>query len=239
MVRTVYEIATNEPAKLFTADEVVDGFPDRRIYLGDKRGKTLYNVAVFDFNERGILTKVVHAKEGEIVPDAENGRLLLRLKNAKFEQRDIENPEDFALVRQGIEIGEGTFPMPLDNFYDRNMRGKRISSYTLRELREFIWEGAEGRVLRAQTEYNKRFSISLACLAFTIIAIPLGVVAHRKETSIGFALSLAVAFSYFFFMTIAEIFRDNPAAHPTWLIWVPNFIFIPLGLFMFWRLARR
>ena len=198
-------------------------------------------MVVFEYDGRGVPTKVIHAKEGEIIPEEEDGKLALKLKikNAKVELRDSENPEDFALIRQGIEIGEGVFPMPLDRFYDRYLRDKRISAYTLGELRRFIWDGAGGEILNAQTEYNKRFSISLACLAFVFIAIPLGVVAHRKETSIGFALSLAVAFSYFFFITIADMFRDNPAAHPTWLIWAPNFIFIPLGIFLFWRLARR
>ena len=74
---------------------------------------------------------------------------------------------------------------------------------------------------------------------YTLIAIPLGVTTHRKETSVGFALSLAIAFAYFFFIIMADTFRNNPAAHPTILIWIPNVLFLALGSFLFWRLSRR
>ena len=66
-------------------------------------------------------------------------------------------------------------------------------------------------------------------MAFALIAIPLGITAHRKETSVGFALSLVIAFTYFFFIIMADTFRGNPAAHPTLLIWIPNVLFITLG----------
>jgi lipopolysaccharide export LptBFGC system permease protein LptF len=93
--------------------------------------------------------------------------------------------------------------------------------------------------LRATVELHKRFASSLACVAFALIAIPLGITAHRKETSVGFALSLIIAFTYFFFIIMADTFRDNAAAHPTILIWVPNILFVTLGSFLFWRLSRK
>ena len=91
----------------------------------------------------------------------------------------------------------------------------------------------------ARVELHKRFAVSLACAAFALIAIPLGVTAHRKETSVGFGLSLIVAFAYFFFIIMADTFRSNPAAHPTVLIWIPNVLFALLGGWLFWRLSRR
>jgi lipopolysaccharide export system permease protein len=66
----------------------------------------------------------------------------------------------------------------------------------------------------------------------------LGITAHRKETSVGFALSLVIAFGYFFFIIVAETFRENPHAMPLLLIWLPNLFFTALGLWLFSRLAR-
>ncbi|MBV9126889.1 MAG: LptF/LptG family permease, partial [Verrucomicrobia bacterium] len=45
------------------------------------------------------------------------------------------------------------------------------------------------RFTALRTEHNKRFSYSLACLTFALIGIPLGITAHRQETSVGFGLS--------------------------------------------------
>src|SRR6266481_1250813 len=91
----------------------------------------------------------------------------------------------------------------------------------------------------SRTEINKRFSFPFACIAFAIIGVPLGVTAHRRETSIGFAMGLIVAVSYFLFVIIGDTLRGNPRVHPELLVWFPNVLFIVLGAFLFRRLARQ
>lgn len=239
MTRTIYDIATSNPVRLFAADEVVDQFPDRRVYVGAKEGETLRNILLFELGPGNIPIKMVHAREGMLTPDPANSRLLLRLRDATFEQRDEKDPRDLTRIQQGIEVEEGVFPISLEGFYTEFLRGRRLSSYTLAELLENLREGVGGRKLETRVELNKRFSASMACLAFALVAIPLGITAQRRETSVGFAISLAVAFSYFFFIIMADTFRSNPAAHPTLLIWLPNGLFMALGGVLFWRLARR
>lgn len=239
MTQAIFKIATSNPIKLFTADEVVDQFPDRRVYVGGKEGEELKNIIVFEIDEDGYPVKMVHAKQGLLTPDPKNTQLLMKLFDAQFEQRDAANPRDLTRVRQGIKVSEGIFPISLSQFYKEFLSGRKLSSYTLGELRQFIADGADGRLGEAMVELNKRFSASLACAAFALIAIPLGITAHRKETSVGFALSLVVAFSYFFFIIMADTFRNNPAAMPTLLIWIPNVLFVTLGSIMFWRLSKK
>lgn len=240
MGRMIFQIATSNPMSMFSADEVVDQFPDRRVYIGGKDGEKLKNIIVFELDERSNLTQVVHAHEGRLTPDPENQRLLLRLFDARFEQRDEEDPRDVRKIRPGIVMKEGVFPISLQALYEENAVNKRLSAYTLSELRE-EYENAptDVRKLEVKVELNKRFSASMACIAFALIAVPLGITAHRKETSIGFALSLVIAFTYFFFIILADTFRDKAAAMPVLLIWVPNILFIALGSVLFWRLSRR
>jgi lipopolysaccharide export LptBFGC system permease protein LptF len=239
MTKAIVEIATSNPAALFRADQVVNQFPDRRIYVGSKEGDRLKNLIVFELNEDNKPTKMVHAKEGILTPDPQNSRLLLKVFEARFEERDKNDPGDISKVRPGIMVNEGVFPISLENFYKEYLSGRRLSSYTLPELKRYLDEGADGKMLEATVEYNKRFSTSLACLAFALIAIPLGITTHRKETSAGFALSLVVAFTYFFFIIMADTFRGNPRAFPAVLIWVPNVLFMALGSFLFWRLTKK
>lgn len=239
MTRAVVDIATSNPAALFRADEVVDAFPDRRVYVGGKSGDSLRDILVFEMNDDQRVSKMIFAREGRLTPDLENSRLLFRLFDARFEQRDSRNPSDFSKIQQGIVMKEGVFPLDLDKFFKEFQSNRRLSSYTLVELLQKL-SGADGKKrLEMLVELNKRFSTSLSCIAFALIAIPLGVTTHRKETSVGFALSLVVAFSYFFFILMADTFRGNAAAHPHLLIWVPNVAFFALGLWLFLRLARR
>lgn len=239
MTRAVMEIATSNPTSLFQADEVVDKFPDRRVYVGRKEGDKLFNIIVFELNDDYIPKQMIFAREGMLTPDPENSRLLFRLFNARFEQRDDKDPRDVAKIEQGIVMQEGVFPISLEKFFKEYQGNRRMSSYTLPELAELLMKGAGNRQTEAIVEFNKRFSVSLACLAFALIAVPLGITAHRKETSVGFALSLVIAFIYFFFIIVADTFRNNPGAYPYLLIWIPNLLFFALGTHLFLRLAKR
>lgn len=239
MLTSLFRIATSNPASMFQADEVVDQFPDRRIYVGAKDGDTMKNLIVFEIDDHGIPSKVVFAKTGTLETDNEQHRLLLKVKDAHFEQRDDVQPENVSLIRQGISMKEGVFPMSLQKLLNSKSRGKPLSAHTLQELLAEIAKPDCPRRLAYQVEISKRFSLSLAAISFALIAVPLGITAHRKETSVGFALSLAIAFGYFFFIIIADTFRDNPKAMPVLLIWLPNIFFTGLGIFLFSRLARR
>jgi len=114
------------------------------------------------------------------------------------------------------------------------------SAMSIEQLPRSVEKRKQARTKReSRTEINKRFSFPFACVAFAIIGVPLGVTAHRRETSIGFAMGLIVAVAYFLFVIIANTLRGNPKVHPELLIWVPNVLFIILGLFLFRRLAKQ
>ena len=242
MLTSLFRIATHDPSSMFQADEVVDQFPDRRVYVGSREGNELRNLVVFEIDERGYPSKVVYAKTGSITTDEANQRLLLRVKDAHFEQRDQRQPDNVELIQQGISMEEGVFPMSIKRLIETKKRDKPLTSHTLGEL--FTESSKPGckNPTGYRVEITKRFSLSLAALAFALIAVPLGITAHRKETSVGFALSLVIAFSYFFFIIVAEALSKNsslPAGVPVFMIWFPNLLFIGLGVWLFSRLARR
>ncbi len=239
MLTSLFRIATSNPTAMFQADEVVDQFPDRRIYVGARDGDLLKNLIVFEIDDRGMPSKVVFAKTGTLTSDNQHNRLLLKVQDAHFEQRDDRQPDNVDLIRQGITMREGIFPMSLQKLFDQKKRGKPLSSHTLQELFVELAKPDCPRRLAFQVEVSKRFSLSLAALSFALIAVPLGITAHRKETSVGIALSLIIAFGYFFFIIIADTFRDKPHAMPVLLIWLPNIFFTGLGIWLFSRLVRR
>ena len=69
------------------------------------------------------------------------------------------------------------------------------------------------RVLLA-TEIQKRVAASFSCITFTLIGIPLAIRSHRRETSVGVALSFGVVFAYYFLIMVAETYKATPGAFP-------------------------
>lgn len=251
MKDALYNIATSNPLAMFGSDRVIDEFPGKKIYVEHNEGAELRNISVYEMNDDSLPMRVVYARRGVLKTDHEHNQLLLNLFDARFEERDENEPNDLTRIRQGITAQETTFPISLQELYEKNKKRKGLSTMTVAELQGRIAEqnaAASSKedakrqaadLSSARTEMSKRFSFSLASLAFALIGVPLAITAHRKETSVGFLLSLAVAFVYFFFIILADTVRGNPKMHPELLIWLPNLLFIGLGLWLFRRLNRR
>jgi len=242
MKSAVYHMATSNPLALFGADQPIDQFPGYLIYVEKKYGTRLEDILMYQLNDRGQPTLTVHAKTGELMTDLTGkAQVILRLYDAQYEQRDSVKPDDYTLVRGGIHTKENDLAISLDELYAKNVRKRSLTQMTLSELlkKQLDSNMDKGQLSAIRTETNKRFSFSLASFAFCLIAVPLAITAHRKETSVGFLFSLVVAFVYFFFIVMVDTVATNPRFHPELLIWLPNVVFISLGAFLFFRMSRR
>jgi lipopolysaccharide export LptBFGC system permease protein LptF len=236
---TIFDLATHNPMALFGSDQVIDQFPGRKIYVGKKEGNKLENITVFELNGSSLPIKVTYARTGMLEADLANRQILMHLYQARYQTRDENDPLDLRKIRDGINMAEGTLPISLEELYEKERKRPSRSALSLEQLLEQLKSENQHERSASRTEINKRFSFPFACIAFAIIGVPLAVTAHRRETSIGFAMGLIVAVSYFFFVIVADALRENPKLHPEFLVWFPNVLFIVLGAFLFRRLARQ
>jgi lipopolysaccharide export LptBFGC system permease protein LptF len=237
---TVFNLASQDPLALFGNDEVIDQFPNRKIYVGRKNGSTLEDLHIYELNPQKVPIRVVYARRGTIEVDKEHERILLHIYDARYEERDPGAVDDLKRMRYGISMREGVLPISLEELLEKARGNKRPNEMTLGQLRTAINERKEGgRISVLLTELSKRFSNSMAVFTFVLVGIPLAVSAQRRETSIGIAMSIVVAFTYFIFIVITDNVKNNPNWHPEILIWLPNVVYLTLGGILFYRLARR
>jgi lipopolysaccharide export system permease protein len=236
---TIFDLATRNPMALFGSDQVIDQFPGRKIYVGKKEGNKLENIIVFELDDRSMPIKVTHARTGILEADLPNKRILMHLYEARYQQRDEKDPFDLRKIRDGINMAEGTLPISLEELYEKEKRRPSRSALSLQQLVEQLKSEDTRERSASRTEINKRFSFPFSCMAFALIGVPLGITAHRRETSIGFAMGLVVAVVYFLFVIIADTLRGNAKLHPELLVWFPNVLFLGLGAWLFYRLSKR
>lgn len=247
MKEALYNIVTSNPLAMFGSDKVISDFPERKIYVERSQGANLYNLLIYEFNDNFDPMKVTFAEEAQIETDKATKELLLHVSRARYEERDKDDNENLMKIRQGITMDETTLSISIESLHDK--RGKSIGGMTAGELLERLNEEERAanmtdkervaQISAAKTELSKRFSFSLASFAFALVGVPLAITAHRKETSIGFLLSIFVAVTYFFFIIIANNVREKPFWHPHLLMWVPNVLCIVLGGWLFLRMSRR
>ena len=244
----IYDLAVQRPLAMFDTDRVIDVFPGLKIYIERNDGQQLHNLLVYEVGRDSEPQKVIFARRGQIHTDPANHRLLLDIFDARFEQRDPGAPQNFSRIRQGITLHKSTLPISLEELYVRYKKNRTLTSLTLSDLLGRLRSGTHADGVTAlppaelagyRVEINRRFSLSLACLAFALVAVPLAVGAQRRETTAGFLLSLVVAFFYFLLMIMADWVKNRPEWHPEWLIWLPTLVFLGLGAHLFRRLAAR
>ena len=71
-------------------------------------------------------------------------------------------------------------------------------------------------------EPHKRAALSLACLSFALVGIPLGITARRRETSNGMILSLLIAAAYFSGVLLIDEETSSSRTINIVLFWLPN-----------------
>ncbi len=251
MKESLFNIATNNPLAMFSSDKVINEFPGRKIYVEQNEGPELHNILVYEMDDDSFPIRVVFARRGVLSTDPEHSQLLLNLFDAQYEERSADDPMNLMKISLGNTAKETTFPISLQELYEKAKKKKGLGGMTVAELQQRLKEKRAKAVSpddrrqqasersAAKTEVSKRFSFSLASFAFALIGVPLAITAHRKETSAGFLISLIVAFVYFIFILVADAVKENPKAHPEMLIWLPNVLFIGLGLWLFYRLSRK
>ena len=234
----LFNLASKDPLLLFGSDEVMDQFPRRKIYVGRKNGSTLEDLHIYEMNTEKVPVRVIHARKGTLEVDKEKERILLRIYGVRYEERDASDVNNLRKMRYRI-TKLGVLPISLEELIQNATNKQRPNELTLDQLCHALDQQNNEMTVAVRTEVSKRFSDAMAVVTFVLVGIPLAITAHRRETSVGIALSLLVAFTYFIFIILTANVKNNPRLHPEILIWLPNFIYLTLGGTLFYRLARR
>ena len=208
----------------------VNDFPGVKIYVGRKSNARLEDIILYQFDERGARAEV-RAKTGRVAFNAETRVMEIDLEQVRLTEYDKDDPDDQTKART---LTAESYPVTLDlrQMLKKGKLRKKPASMTFSELvhavrnvRQTFPDIPERGVLRMRTKLavdaNKRLALALSCFSFTLLGIPLGIRAHRKESSIGIGIALALLFVFYLFIIIADSLLDRPAWRPDMIPWIP------------------
>ena len=96
---------------------------------------------------------------------------------------------------------------------DQRFEISGVLSSSLREMRRSL--------SKAKVELSSRLVLAAASLCFVLVGVPLGIRAQRRESTIGMAISLAIALGYYLCVMLMESLQKSYSIHPEFLIWLP------------------
>jgi len=210
---------------------IIRQFAPYIIYLGRNRGGELKHVEVYELEKSGTnVLSTWNAQSGTISVNRTNKTIFLTLRNAWHVRLNEgeRTPIWFGEVPLGIELKERAEKEP--------GIGELTFAELLEKRREFKASGISTTPVDVQIHSDVAFSF--ACIGFTLIGIPLGIRAHRRETSVGIALALVLVMIYYGFLILGQSLDTKPELMPWLIVWLPNFFFQIVGMILLRRVNR-
>jgi lipopolysaccharide export system permease protein len=233
-IELLYEQASRDPDSLLKPGVVQGNFKGngsdvQKVLIEGKRGEWVegfhfYQLPDSDLRER----TYVHAARAALAVDDVKSQLRVKLENAYFETHKADGRIEMVFAAKAEPL--------LIDLKTPKYRRMQASTMTNAEIRETVITNEElssSKKLKLGSEITKRYSFSMACLAFAFIAVPLGLGARRRDTSSGLVISLLIGTGYFLLTMLADEFK-NPA-QVTAMLWAPNAACILLGFILFRR----
>ncbi len=232
MFQLVYDQASRDPDSLLKPGVVEgdfggDGEEMKKLLIEGKEGDWVEGFNFYVLPNTGDVT-FVHAKRAALSVKQGKSQLSVKLEGAYFETHKKDGGIDSAFAGKAEPL-----VIDLKNPGERKMKPSSMSNDQIRHEIATNLGLSNTRKVKMQTEITSRFSLSMACLAFAFVAVPLGLQTRRRDTSFGLVISLLIGTGYFLFVMLADNFKSNDAA--TLVLWAPNVACVLLGLILFRR----
>ncbi len=224
------DLGEEDPLALLDEGRFVRDFPGVQIYVGKKSDRRLEDITLIQFDEKGARAQVL-ADSGEVNFDRETRIMEIVLHKVRLTEYDKNDPTDIAKAR---ELSADSYPVRLDlrQMLKKGKIHKKPSDMTYAELvnaiqnvRQAFPDIQEPNVPRMRTKMavdaNQRLALALSCFSFTLLAVPLGIRSHRKESSIGIGMALVLLFFFYLFIIISDALVDRPGWRPDIIPWIP------------------
>jgi len=228
----IKSMGVEDPIKLLEEGRFIREFPGYMIYVGKKNKNRVRDLIVYEVDkETGKVTGTIRADSGIMTSDKENALLKIDLFDVRIEIPNLDAPDDATKTRY---VNARKYPIRLDfnELMGKKTVDKKRKNLTLSELawrirnplQEYAGMSlADLRVAhnRDLIELSQRICLSIAPFMFVLVAIPLGIKSHRKESSIGMLMSLGIVFVYYLFIILSDTFERMPQLHSWIFPWIP------------------
>ena len=220
---------------------------DRRIlYVRERDENDLRGVVIWDHSSQ-TSPFTVFAEEGLFNYDPEAGsvQLVLRRGDVHFEP----SPDDPGKYRRiGFETFDYSFTVgeflateasrlkPRDmSMAELHANLERVRSAS--DPREIV-DLREQQPAPYEIQIQRRFALPVTPIVFALVGVPLGLRRVRGARAAGAMLCIVLVFAYYALLSLAEFLGEKTAVPASLALWLPNAVFLSLGVFLLLR-ARR
>ena len=201
-----------------------------KIYVGKKSESRMEDIIIYQFDGTNAHAEV-RAQAGQMVFDPQTRVMKIDLERVRMTEFDKKDPGDLTKART---LSADRYPVVLD--LRQMLKKSRIYKKpadmgfgelvrAIRNVRQAFPDILETNVPRMRAKMavdaSQRLALAMSCFSFTLLAIPLGIRSHRKDSSIGIGIALVLMFLFYLFILLADMLIDKPEWRPDLIPWIP------------------
>jgi lipopolysaccharide export system permease protein len=204
----------------------------RLFYADQFDGKRMKGLTIIDRSTEG-LNQIVVAESAkwngsQNVWDFYNGTIYLVAPDRsyrnilRFEQQQLKLPRTpLSLAEKSRDYGEMNIAESLEQLTVERLAGDRQ------------------KIRKLEVRIQQKISLPFVCLVFGLVGAAMGTIPQRTGRGTSFGVCVVVIFTYYLLFFISGAVGQAGIISPFMGAWLPNFIFLGIGLFLLARVARR
>lgn len=228
-----HQMRRYQPMAIVREGVFSEGFFDLVVYANKVNTKTGTLSKIFIFDDRGASPVTIVAPEGRLVSETVGlkSKAFLRLYKG-----DLHRSSEEFYTKINFDIFD-------INFFDERELGqvyRGADSLTMQEIDKAVETEKDPKEIHALLlEWHRRLTIPIATFIFTLIGVGLGTVTNRRSAKGGnIVMSISIFISYWMLYAGAESFTRTKVLPMPLVVWIPNFIFLIIGIYLLRRSAR-
>jgi LPS export ABC transporter permease LptF/LPS export ABC transporter permease LptG len=206
-------------------------FPKLVLYVNDVSASGTQWHGVFlaeSGGENG--SQLTLAENAIVIAEPKEGKLELHLKGGTTHEFSREDPDHYSVTA----FGQSDWPIDMNGLVPEQPRQVSNSERSLRELLHTNDAGWR----EARVELHRRLAFPVACLAFALVAVPLGAQPRRGGRAAGSLLAVIIIASYYLLTVIGAGLGRQGAVPPAVGIWGANILLAVLGFALLPRMEQ-
>ncbi len=231
-------------------------FPGYVVYVGSmdqgsRDGSDVHDFWFWQLDSERRVVRFVRSQSGRVEYDETANDFIVKLSNAVVSEYDRNAPDDFG---QPLKVGTveqfDPFRLSLSKYFGNEGVHQKLQWMTYAELaaekervlHEPVAPGGERQhernVMKVSLTIQDKINMALAVFSFAFVGVPLGIKVSRRETSANLGVAVLLALAYYFLIVVVGWLDQHPEYRPDLLLWVPNLVFLSMGVWLLRRIDR-
>lgn len=125
--------------------------------------------------------------------------------------------------------------------YELFITAEEAQQMTNTELRDYMEKQAArgaGNIQAFETEYHKRWALPIGAFIMTLLGVTMSSKKVRGGMGKNLGIGIVLTAAYILFSTVSTTFSVNGVMSPFMSAWLPNFIFLAIGIVLYIRAQR-